>query len=192
MKKIVGVAVIVVCLLSGGAVIGQTDTTEVIAVMLSSFSAKQFAAQPVPESAIEQILRSGIKAPSARNRQPWRFTVLTDVTKAPGIVRSPQPGNVVILISGQEAEQPGITVEFDCALATANMYLAAQSLGLGAHIYTGPVQSINTTMRDRLHIPKGYRVVAVLQIGVLASGVDATSSASPRKPMEELVNDVPE
>lgn len=192
MKKIVEVVVIVICLLSGSVVIGQTDTTGVLAAIRSSFSAKQFAAQPVPESAIEQILLSGIKAPSARNSQPWKFTVLMDVTKVPDLLRSPQPGNVVILISGQEAEQPGINVDFDCALATANMYLAAQSLGFGAHIYTGPVQSINTTMRDRLHIPEGYRVVAVLQIGVLASEVDATTSASPRNPMEDVVNYVTE
>jgi nitroreductase len=189
MKKIVGVVIITVCLLCGGSTIsGRPDTTELIEVILSSFSAKQFTAQPVPESAITQILLSGAKAPSARNSQPWKFTVLTDVTKAEGLVKSMQPGSVVILISGQEAEQPGINVDFDCALATANMYLAAQSLGFGAHIYTGPVQSINTTMRDSLQIPEGYRVVSVLQIGALPSEVDATSSASPRKPLEELVN----
>ena len=118
--------------------------------------------------------------------------MITDVTKVQGIVRSMQPGNVIILISGQEVEQPGLAVEYDCALTTAYMYLAAQSLGLGAHIYMGPVQSINTTMRDTLQIPEGYRVIAVLQIGTLASDVDATTSASPRKSMDELVNYVTE
>lgn len=188
MKKSIGVAIIVIILIGGSVAIGQTAPSAVIEAIQSSFSAKQFANQPVPESAIEQILLSGIKAPSARNSQPWKFTVLTDVTKMSGLVRSPQPGNVIILISGQEAEQQGINVEFDCALATANMYIAAQSLGLGAHIYTAPVKSINATMRDSLQIPKGYRVVGVLQIGVLASEVDAMSAASTRKSLEAVVN----
>jgi nitroreductase len=68
------------------------------------------------------------------------------------------------------------------------MYIAAQSLGLGAHIYTGPVGNINSTRKQALAIPEGYRVISVLRVGNIDKNIDAVSSASPRKKLEEIVN----
>lgn len=41
---------------------------------------RRFKAQPVPDSVIHTILSTAAYAPSAHNRQPWRFVVLTDVS----------------------------------------------------------------------------------------------------------------
>jgi len=41
-------------------------------------SIRRFKADPVPDSVIENILYTATFAPSAHNRQPWRFVVLTD------------------------------------------------------------------------------------------------------------------
>lgn len=68
------------------------------------------------------------------------------------------------------------------------MFIAAQSLGLGAHIYAAPVNNINTTKKQVLEIPEGYRAVSVLRIGNINRNVDAVSSASTRKKLEEVVN----
>ena len=188
MKKTFGVVLMVVLVLA--VVMGnvQTRTNDVIELILSSYSARMFSEKPVTDNEIEQILKCGIKAPSARNSQPWKFTVLKDVTKVEDIFRNINSGNVLIFVSGLESESKGKNVDFDCALATENMFIAAQSMGLGARIYTGPVRKINTEMRKILDIPEGYRVIAALRIGTLATDVDATSSASPRKDMVELVN----
>ena len=40
-------------------------------------SVRRFKADPVADSAIERILTSATHAPSAHNRQPWRFCVVT-------------------------------------------------------------------------------------------------------------------
>jgi nitroreductase len=187
MKKLavvsVGVLFLIVVIANG-----ETVKNKVIDLILSSYSTRTFSEVPVTDNQIEQILKCGIKAPSARNSQLWKFTVVKDVTKVKDVVRNISSGNVVILVSGLESESEGINVDFDCALATENMYLAAQSLGLGARIYTGPVNRINTEMKKILEIPEGYRVVAALRIGNLETGVDATSSASTRKEMKEVVN----
>jgi F420 biosynthesis protein FbiB-like protein len=55
------------------------------AVDLHSFlrtrrSIRRFRADPVPDSVIESILCTATYAPSAHNRQPWRFAVVTDVS----------------------------------------------------------------------------------------------------------------
>jgi len=41
-------------------------------------SIRRFKADPVPDSVIETILATATYAPSAHNRQPWRFVVMTD------------------------------------------------------------------------------------------------------------------
>jgi coenzyme F420-0:L-glutamate ligase / coenzyme F420-1:gamma-L-glutamate ligase len=41
-------------------------------------SIRRFKPDPVPESVIESILTTAAFAPSAHNRQPWRFIVMTD------------------------------------------------------------------------------------------------------------------
>lgn len=40
-------------------------------------SVRRFTGEPVPREMIEQVLAAATRAPSAHNRQPWRFTVLT-------------------------------------------------------------------------------------------------------------------
>jgi F420 biosynthesis protein FbiB-like protein len=40
-------------------------------------SIRRFKSEPVPESVIQNILATATFAPSAHNRQPWRFAVIT-------------------------------------------------------------------------------------------------------------------
>ena len=60
-------------------------------------SIRKYKEQDVPKDIIEKILQAGILAPSSKNRQPWRFIVMTGATKADmvsvmrcGIVREKQ------------------------------------------------------------------------------------------------------
>lgn len=188
MKRKIMLSLVLVLFIGTGMIKGQATGNSVIDVILSSYTGRTFIAEPVSDNDINLILQCGIKAPSARNSQMWKFTVVKDDELCADIVRGHEPGNVVILVSGQETAREGINVDFDCALATENMFIAAVGLGLGAHIYTGPVSNINSNMKEKLEVPEGYRVVSVLQIGHIDKNVDATSSASTRKSFEEIVN----
>lgn len=44
-------------------------------------SIRNYKKTPVPKTMIETILQSGILAPSSKNRQPWRFTVVSGKAK---------------------------------------------------------------------------------------------------------------
>ena len=46
-------------------------------VIFERRSVRRFLAKPVEQEKIERILRAGFEAPSARNRRPWEFLVLT-------------------------------------------------------------------------------------------------------------------
>ncbi|MCU0473935.1 MAG: nitroreductase family protein [Bacteroidales bacterium] len=180
-------SVLIILLVSTLTLTSQSGGNQVIDVIMSGYSAKMFTAKPVSDSEIDLIIKCGMKAPSARNKQLWKFTVIKDSSIIKEAIPNTITGNILICISGPEGNQQG-NIDFDCALATENMYIAAQSLGLGAHIYTGPVNNINLTKKQLLEIPEGYRVVSVLKVGNIDRSVDATSSASTRKKPEEVVN----
>jgi nitroreductase len=182
------ISVFFVLSMATGLLSGQTTGNGVTDVILSGYTARKFTTEPVTDSNIELILKCGLKAPSARNSQLWKFTVVKDNALIGEIIPNSTAGNILIIVSGQESVQQGMNVDFDCALATENMFIAAQSLGLGAHIYTGPVGNINSAKKQALAIPEGYRVISVLRVGNIDKNIDAVSSASTRKKLEEVVN----
>ena len=168
----------------------QTTEHGAIDTILSSYSSRTFTTKPVTNDQVDRIIQCGIKAPSARNSQYWRFTIVKDIELCKMMIPNIADGNIVIVISGFEANPSGINIDFDCALATQNMYLAAQSLGLGSRIYTGPINNVNNTMKQALGIPEGYRAVSLLRVGNIDTTVDAASVASPRKDATEIVGNI--
>ena len=122
---------------------GQTTDDCVTDLILSTYSEKAFISEPVTDQQLDIILKSGIKAPSARNKQPWKLTVIRDEPTMKEIVRNILPGNVLVIVSGLELEN-GTTFDFDCGLATENMFIALHGLGLGGHIYGSPAGKVNS------------------------------------------------
>ncbi|MGE5458601.1 MAG: nitroreductase family protein [Methanococcaceae archaeon] len=167
-------------------VYGQTSDNCVENVMLSSYSERTYTSEPVSDQQIDVILKCGIKAPSSKNGQPWKFTVIKDETTMKEIVNNVVPGNVLIIVSGIES-QNGTTPDFDCGLATGSMFVAAHGLGLGARIYGGPSGNVNSK-KELFQIPSGYKAVVILRVGNIDKNVDAVSAATPRKVPEEVVN----
>jgi len=187
MQKKTLIAVIMVLFLGTAMLRSQSTGNSTLDVIMSGYSAKMFSPEPVSDKDLDLILKCGMKAPSARNTQNWRFTVIRDNALVGEILRGTAPGNAAIIVSGNEIQQPGANLDFDIALATQNMYVAAQSLGLGAHIYGSPVANINSK-KEAFGIPEGCRAVTVLRIGNIDKSVDAVSAASARKKFEEVVN----
>ena len=165
---------------------GQNNKTDVVDVILSGYSEKTYTSEPVTDQQLDLILKSGMKAPSALNNQPWKFTVVKDEATMKSIISDAIPGNVLIIVSGQVSEN-GTTPDFDCGLATESMFIAAHSLGLGARPYGSPARNINIR-RAQFQIPAGYNAMNVLRIGNIDKSVDAVSAASPRKTPEEVIN----
>ncbi len=50
----------------------------VLAAIATRRSLRRYHPQPPPQELLEQVLGAAIQAPSAHNRQPWRFVVLRD------------------------------------------------------------------------------------------------------------------
>lgn len=54
---------------------------EVMENILTRRSVRAFLKKEIPMEELEQIVKAGAYAPSAMNRQTWKFTVLTDREK---------------------------------------------------------------------------------------------------------------
>jgi len=177
---------VLLVIIASQSVNGQETGNAVTDLLLSAWSPRKFTTEPVTDQQVDLILKCGIKAPSGRNNQPWKFTVVKDETTMKDVIDNVVAGNVLIIVSGKLSES-GQTPDFDCALATENMFIAATSLGLGGRIYGGPVNNANLK-REALQIPDGYRIVMILRVGNIDKSVDAVSGATQRKSQEEIVN----
>ncbi|MCY4019491.1 MAG: nitroreductase family protein [Chloroflexi bacterium] len=51
-------------------------------------SLRRYQRRPIPEGALDQLLEAAIWAPSAHNRQPWRFVIVCDQAKKEGLARA--------------------------------------------------------------------------------------------------------
>jgi nitroreductase len=179
-------SLLVIALFAASELYSQVSDNSVINAILSGYSERAYTSVPVTDQQLDLILNCGIKAPSARNNQPWKFTVIKDEATMKEIINNVVPGNVLIIVSGTES-QGGTTPDFDCGLATESMFLAAHGLGLGARIYGSPTGNINSK-KELFQIPSGYKAVVVLRIGNIDKSVDAVSAATSRKKAEEVIN----
>jgi len=179
-------SIIVIAFFTITALQGQVPENCVAKVILSSYSERSYTSEPVTDAQLDLILECGIKAPSARNLQPWKFTVIKDEATMKEIIADVVPGNILVVVSGMVSEEGG-TPDFDCGLAAESMFLAAHGLGLGARIYGSPAGNINSK-QDLFQIPSGYRAVVVLRVGNVDESVDAVSAATHRKSKQEIIN----
>jgi nitroreductase len=102
-------------------------------------SIRKYTKQAVDPELIKTVIKAGMYAPSAVNKQPWHFIVFDDrkifnqimsIHSNAGMLEYTP---VAILVCGDEmlAHAPGY-IPCDCSAATQNMLLAAHALGLGA------------------------------------------------------------
>jgi nitroreductase len=186
MKKLC--VVIVFTIVSAGCLqLAAQEISGTASVILNHYSPRNFVTGAIPAADLNAIIQAGVRAPSAANLQPWRFTVVRTLSLAQKIVPQAVEGNVLIVVSAVGDGKTNTREIIDCALTTQSIYLAAQALGYGSRIYTGPINNVNSNLKGDLGLPDGHSAVAIVRVGKVQPGVDAVSSASPRKKAEELV-----
>jgi nitroreductase len=101
---------------------------------------RQYRGEPIPDGQLDRILEAGRRAPSARNRQPWDFVVVTDADQLDrlshvwsGGAHVARSAATIALVTPQPTGERQRTVaQFDLGQATMAMMLAAADLGIGS------------------------------------------------------------
>jgi len=153
-------------------------------------SIRQFSEKPVDRAALDRILDAGRRAPSAKNRQAWRFVIITDrdtrlriqeaaygqeyVGDAAAVIALCTTNIDYTMPNGQ------LSYPIDIGIAGAFMMLQAEHEGLGSC----PV----TTFREEdikaiLTVPYKMRVVLLLLVGHSAEEPELTR----RFPLDRII-----
>lgn len=148
-------------------------------------SIRQFKPDLVEQYKIKKIIEAGIHAPSATNKQAWKFIVVdkteikNEICKMNGsVVRvgsdiiGNAPNGILVLYRNDVSKNYSMykdTIQ-SAAAAIENMLLMAHSLGLGAcWICKLPLPQ---KMRQLFSIPKTYDIIAYIVLGYPQEGVD--------------------
>jgi nitroreductase len=188
-KKMKTKLFLTVLLIAGSLPVWAQQEPAALSLLLNNYSTARnnFAAGVIPDADLSRIVQAGIRSPSASNRQPWHFTVVQNLALAKKMVPDAADGNVLIIVSAQGDAKTNNVQILDCALAIQSIYLAAQALGYGSRIYTGPMDNLNKNLKAELSLPSGYSAVGLVRVGKVQGPVDAVSAASARKNASELV-----
>ena len=143
--------------------------------ILARTSIRSYMDRPVEQDKIEKLLRAGMAAPSAVDKRPWHFVVVTDKQVLEGLAQAnPNAGMaarapLAIVVCGDKSKAltrvPDYWVQ-DVAAATENILLAAQGMGLGA-VWTGtyPVADRVEKVAAVLNLPEHIIPFCTIVIG---------------------------
>lgn len=138
----------------------------------------------IPEEHLGKILEAARLAPSAGNRQPWRFIVVKNPEVKRRLAEACRrqmfidEASVAIVALGDPAASRKWHM-LDPMIAVEHMVLEATELGYGT-CWIGAFDE--AAVKELLGIPEELRVVCVLPIGV----PDHSPPPKPRKPLSEI------
>lgn len=154
------------------------------------YSVRKFQNKPIEQEKMDILLEAARLAPSASNKQSWKFIVIKDsekrkqladickgqkfVSQAPITIAVCNTNLDYIMTCGQKA--PVI----DGAIAAEHIVLQAVELGLGS-CWIGSFY--HEEMAELINLPKDYKIVALLPVGYPA----IEKKERNLKPLDEIV-----
>jgi nitroreductase len=151
------------------------STVDALTVIHKRKSVRNFTGENVTGEELDIILKAAMAAPSAVNCQPWEFITVTnrEILNALGdalpYAKMIYKAGAAIIVCGVPAKAHKRMLEYaviDSALASQNLLLAAEAIGLGA-IWTAayPYPDRMESVRKILRIPEDITPLNVIPIG---------------------------
>ncbi|MFP4509056.1 MAG: nitroreductase family protein [Spirochaetota bacterium] len=155
----------------------------------SRFSVREYKDTPVPQDSLDRIIEAGRRAPSAKNRQPWRFIAVLDGEKRMRLQDAcfgqewvgNAPVGIAICSTNIDYKMPNgqLSYPVDLSIAASFMMIQAVHEGLGT--------CLNTTFDEQdvkslLSVPYSMRVVMLLTLGYS----DAKQPHAERLPLDRV------
>ncbi len=145
---------------------------EVFEAIQQRYSVRRYRPQPVEAEKLERILEAARLAPSAGNRQEWRFVVVTDEQTRQQLMEAASGqafvGQAPVVIAAcaetdERAMKCGqLSYPIDVAIALEHIALQATEEGLGT-CWVGAFDE--AAVKQILDIPQAIRVVELMSLG---------------------------
>ena len=160
--------------------VAQSTATATIDDIMTRTSVRTYSDRKVDSLTVDTLLRAAMAAPTAGNKQPWRFVVITDTTSLNfiadnfGSMKMAAEAQVAVIMCGDvtstfEGEGSEYWVQ-DVSAATENLLLAAHASGLGA-VWCGiyPISERVEKFSSHLSLPDNIIPMACVCIGYPAA-----------------------
>jgi nitroreductase len=143
-------------------------------VLLKRRSIRKFTEEPVSDVMIKELMHAAMSGPSACNKKPWEFYVVTNKDKLEELRSSTMftkiKAKLAIIVCGDlKRTLPLAMSEYwvqDCSAATENILLRVTDLGLGA-VWCGvyPQKKGEEKVRKILGLPEKHIPLNIIYIG---------------------------
>lgn len=157
----------------------NTQQEAVLNAIQTRVSVRQFTGEKISNEQINTLLRCAMAAPSAINKQPWAFLVVTDeallqrMGEAFPFCRCDNGAACAFVMCGDlhkalSGEGQGFWIN-DVSAATENLLLAAHAMGLGA-VWTGvyPSRERTAQVQELLGLPEYIIPMCIVPVGIPA------------------------
>lgn len=154
---------------------------------------REYQPRAISDEDLDRIAEAGWRAPSAKNRQPWDFVIVTDraqlqelstVWRGAGHIAA-APAAIAIVAPVPPDERRVVTDNYDIGQATMAMMIAATDLGIGTgHSSVGDQEKA----RAILGVPDDHLVAFLLGVGYPADRPLRPIRTPNRRPFSEVVH----
>jgi len=147
-------------------------------------SIRKYRPEPIPKEKLEMILEATRLAPSAANRQPWRFIMVQEQDRKNALAEAANKQTFLsdaaaIAVAVGDPDVSARWHEKDTMIALDHMVLAATALGYGT-CWIGAFDE--DAVKHLLKIPAKMKIIALLPIGISAE----KPAPRPRKELSEI------
>lgn len=132
-------------------------------------SIRKYINKEIKDNELQQILKAGMNAPTARNLKPFEFIVIRDRKILEQLSNTKKnsyfvkDSNVTIVILGKELSE---FWQQDLGAVTQNILLEATSFNIGScWIGIAPNENYEDYIRRALDIPENIRVFSMVSLG---------------------------
>ena len=143
-------------------------------VLLKRRSIRKFTDEPVSEEDVLKLLHAGMSGPSACNRTPWEFFVVTNPEILEKLRKSARYSKIkaplAIVVCGNLSKALPLQLSpfwiQDCRAATENILLKATDLGLGT-VWCGihPMKTSEKKVSEALSLSEKLVPLNIIHIG---------------------------
>lgn len=130
-------------------------------------SVREYSSTPIPMEALEKIIDTARRAPTARGEEPWEFILIENPQSLKQLAHITDHGRFLekavaaIVVVSKETKY---YLE-DCCAATQNILLAATALGIGSCWIAGDKKQYAEEILKHCGVVKGYTLVSIVSLG---------------------------
>lgn len=155
---------------------GQEGASSTIEAIMTRSSVRSYSDKGIAKETVDTLLRAAMAAPTAMNKQPWRFVVIdkreildTIASKFKSMTMAAKAPLAIVMCGDMNDAIEGEGREYwvqDVSASTENLLLAAHAMGLGA-VWCGiyPIEERVKDFSELLQLPENIKPMACVCIG---------------------------